>query len=339
MVILSGGFTVPKALGFVCVSLGLAAGALMPAEFPQAEISNRSIHAKFYLPDAERGYYRGTRFEWSGIIYSLRYRGHEYFGPWFERHDPNIHDAITGPVEEFRTREAGLGYEEAKPGQTFIRIGVGVVRKPEERAYRPFNTYQMVNPGKWTVRQGRDWIEFAHQLADQTGFACVYRKKVRLVRNKPELVLEHSLKNTGRRPIETSQYNHNFFVMDGQPTGPDSVVKFPFPLRAAGDLKDMAQVRRDQLVVLRELKKGESVFTELEGFSRSAKDYDIRIENRKAGAGVRITGDRPLSKLYFWSIRTTLCPEPYIEMQIQPGRQFKWKVAYQFYTLPAPPAR
>jgi hypothetical protein len=28
---------------------------------------------------------------------------------WFERYDPKLHDAITGPVEEFLTDGAGLG--------------------------------------------------------------------------------------------------------------------------------------------------------------------------------------------------------------------------------------
>ena len=69
------------------------------AEAPEATISNGSIQSRLYLPDAQRGYYRGTRFDWSGVIYSLRYKGHEYFGPWFDKYDPNTHDAITGPVE------------------------------------------------------------------------------------------------------------------------------------------------------------------------------------------------------------------------------------------------
>jgi hypothetical protein len=77
----------------------LLTGVVMAAEFPEAEISNGRIQAKFYLPDAERGYYRGTRFDWSGSIYSLQCNGHEYFGKWFEKYDPKIHDAITGPVE------------------------------------------------------------------------------------------------------------------------------------------------------------------------------------------------------------------------------------------------
>src|SRR5207244_4724354 len=143
--------------------------ALVAAEYPQASISNGLITAKIMLPDAERGSYRGTRFDWSGIISSLQYEDHEYFGQWYERHDPKIHDAITGPVEEFLTNDAGLGYVEAKPGGTFIRIGAGVVRKPDEKAYRRFETYDIVDAGKRAVRSGRDWIEFTHELTSEDG--------------------------------------------------------------------------------------------------------------------------------------------------------------------------
>ena len=51
-------------------------------EVPQAEITNGIIKAKFYLPDAEKGYYRATRFDWSGVTPSLEYRGHQYFDQW-----------------------------------------------------------------------------------------------------------------------------------------------------------------------------------------------------------------------------------------------------------------
>jgi hypothetical protein len=305
----------------------------LAADFPEARISNGVVEANFYLPDAERGYYRGTRFDWSGQIYSLKYNGHEYFGKWFDKYDPKIHDAIMGPVEEFRTGDSSLGYAEAVPGGTFVRIGVGVVRKPEEQGYRSFYTYEITDPGKWTVRQGKDWIEFRHELADSTGYAYRYVKTIRLPRNKPGMTIEHTLHNRGRRAIETSQYNHNFFVIDGQPTGPDSVVTFPFAPRATRDLKDMAELRGTALHYLRELEPGQSVFTELEGYGGTARDYDIRIENRKAGAGVRIRGDRPIEKLVYWSIRTTTCPEPYIGLRIAPGKKADWKIEYDFYTM------
>ena len=312
-----------------------AAASLAPAGFPQAEISNGAVTARFYLPDAERGYYRGTRFDWSGNTYSLRALGHEYAGQWFERYDPKLHDAIMGPVEEFLTGDSSLGFAEAAPGGTFVRIGVGVVRKPEDKPYERFRTYEIVDPGKWTVKAERDRIEFRHELRDGAGYAYDYRKTVRLLDKAPVMTIEHSLRNTGTKPIETSQYNHNFFVMDGMPTGPEARVRFVFEPKADRDLRGLAEVRGRELAYLRELQPGESLFTELAGFGPSARDYDIRIEHARAGAGVRIEGDRPLAKLVFWSIRKTLCPEPYVALRVDPGGQEQWSLRYTFYELDA----
>ena len=318
-----------------CLTL-LALVQAAAAPFPQAEIANGRIRAQLYLPDAQAGYYRGTRFDWAGVVSSLKWNGHEYFGQWFTRHDPNIHDAITGPVEEFLTGDSGLGYVEAKAGESFVRIGVGAVRKPEEPAYRRFATYDIVDPGAWTVKTGPDSIELVHRLGDTAGYAYVYRKTLRVVNDT--LVLEHQLENSGRKPIATSVYNHNFFTIDGMQTGPDAVVRLPFEPRAARPLNDLAEVRGREIRFLRPFEPKETVFTEVEGFGTTAKDYDFRIENRKTGAGVRVTGDRPLSKLLFWSAWKTVCPEPYIDLRIEPGTQGSWRITYEFYQAGAPSA-
>ncbi len=175
----------------------------LPRIIPKAEISNGLIHAELMLPDSQNGSYRGTRFDWSGIISSLQFDGHEYFGRWYEHHDPKIHDAITGPVEEFRTNDKGLGYDEAKTGGTFVRIGIGTVRKPDETEYHPFQTYEIVDPGKWTIHKHKDRIEFTQRLKSDQGYAIpIPQDRPRLVKGKPELLVEHSLKNTGRKVIE-----------------------------------------------------------------------------------------------------------------------------------------
>lgn len=316
--------------------VGLLFGcALSAADFPQAEITNGSIKAKLYLPDAEKGYYRATRFDWSGVIASLEYKGHNYFGVWFPKHDPKVNDSITGPVEEFRTGESGLGYDEAKAGGTFIRIGVGVLRKPEEAQFQQFKTYDIVDPGKRTVRVKADSVEFSHEVADPTsGYSYLYKKVVRLSKGKPQMAIEHSLKNTGKKAFETNVYNHNFFVIDGQPSGPEFAVKFPFDLKASRDLRGLAETRGKEIAYLQELAPArQSVLTELSGFGDSPKDFDIRVENKKVGAGVRFFGDKPLWKVVFWSIRTVLSPEAYVNMKIEPGREFKWQITYDFYTL------
>ena len=56
------------------VLFGLALGGTLPAaDFPQAQITNGLIQVKLYLPDPKNGYYRATRFDWSGEIASLHY--------------------------------------------------------------------------------------------------------------------------------------------------------------------------------------------------------------------------------------------------------------------------
>ena len=76
----------------------------------------------------------------------------------------------------------------------------------------------------------------------------------------------------------------------------------------------------------------ESAQSELTGFSSDVRDYDMAEENTKTGAGVRQTSDRPLTRIHYWSIRSTACPEAYIQMNIPPGKDFTWNIVYDFYT-------
>ncbi|GAB3923970.1 hypothetical protein [Larkinella terrae] len=320
-----------KIVAFFVILLSFVSATLLPP-FPEAELSNGLIRAKLYLPDSSTGYYQGTRFDWSGVIASLTYKEHSYFGQWFETYDPKLHDAISGPVEEFMP----IGYQEAKPGDDFLKIGVGSLRKAKDAPYRAASRYAIVNPGKWTVKTGKDQAVFTHDLTDAAGYSYRYEKTVRLLKGKPMLVLEHRLKNTGQKPIETTVYDHNFFMLDQQQTGPDVSVTFPFalqvkPLRGIGTFAD---IQENRFVYLKELPKGESTHCYLSGFGDSAKDYDFRIENRKTGTGVRVVGDQPLVQLAFWSIHTTVCPEPYIKIKAEPGQTFTWKISYEYYTLP-----
>ena len=321
-----------------CVLLCTAAvTALRGADFPQAEIANGQVRARLYLPDGHRGYYQATRFDWSGQIATLEFRGHTFFGRWFEKYDPKIHDCIMGPVEEFLTDGAGLGYNEAQPGGTFVKIGVGAIRKPQEARFQQFHTYQIADGGKWSIRKGRGFVEFTQTLTDTAGYAYVYRKTVRLMPGAPMMLLQHSLRNTGRKRIESTVYEHDFFMLDNQPAGPEYTVRFPWPVHALADLHGMAETRGRELLYLRELQTGQSIFSPLEGFGGSAADYQIRVENRKAGIGVIQTADRPIARMNFWSIRTTVCPEAYIDIRIEPGEEFRWNISYEFYALPSVP--
>ena len=61
---------------------------------------------------------------------------------------------------------------------------------------------------------------------------------------------------------------------------------------------ELAEIKGNQILFLRIVNNGENVFcSPLEGFGPTAKDYDFRIENKIAGAGVQITCDQPLRSL------------------------------------------
>ena len=93
---------------------------------PSVQITNGTITATVYLPDAATGFYRGTRFDWAGVIGRLEYRGHTFYAPWFTKTDATVrdfvndgvdvtvgvHTAMTGPAEEFSV----LGFAEAASG-------------------------------------------------------------------------------------------------------------------------------------------------------------------------------------------------------------------------------
>ena len=312
---------------------------------PQTRISNSQISANVYLPDSAAGFYRGTRFDWSGVICNLEARGHTYFEKWFKARDPEILDvafvpalggfaagspsAALGPVEEF---SSPIGYDDVPAGGTFIKVGVGILRKPQEAKYAWSTRYAIVDPGKWTVRKQSDFLEFQQEISGESGHAYVYRKTLSLSRGRAELLIDHSLKNTGRQLIETPVYAHNFLTMDDQPSGPDFVIRVPFEIHPALDRLGVLQVRGKEVEFARELIGDERAMISVAGFSADPVDYDIRVENRKTGAGVRITGDRPLTRFMVWSIRPTVCPEPFINVRVEPGKEFTWRISYEFYS-------
>lgn len=329
--------------------------SLNATDFPQAQISNDVVTVNVYLPDANEGFYRGTRFDWSGMISSVVYKGHEYFGQWFQKVDPGVRDfsydgseivaspatAAVGPAEEF-VGEAGqpLGYLDAKAGETFVKIGVGVLRKPDDSAYNAFRKYEVVNPGKWTVTTSSNAVTFIQELRDSaSGWAYLYRKTLRVVPGKPEMVLEHSLRNLAAKDIVMDVYDHNFLRIDGEALGPDYTIIMPFQVRTdRPPEKELAEIRGNRITFTKQLESGERVFFPIQGFGNNPADYDIRIENSKVGAGLRITADRPMQRQVLWSIRAVLGVEPFIRVGAHPGEEFTWRMNYTYY-LPATAAK
>src|SRR5688572_10720670 len=233
-----------RKLSAIALTSALATGLVLAQSHPSHQISNGEISATIYLPDAKNGFYKTTRFDWSGAIGSLTYKGHDYYGTWFSK-ITDIYDfgyegpgkdvisadftAMVGPAEEF----GALGYNDVPAGGLFVKPGVGVLKR-DEMNYNHSRPYAIANGGRWDVKTSRDSVEFTHTLDEPSiGFGYVYTKVVRLTPGKPQMTISHILKNSGSKPIVTNVYNHNFTTIDKQPPGPDVENTVPWQMTRA----------------------------------------------------------------------------------------------------------
>ncbi|HEX4637601.1 MAG TPA: hypothetical protein VH189_15560 [Rhizomicrobium sp.] len=333
------------------------AASVIPAStldgLPHHDISNGIVSAKVYLP-GEGGLYRGTRFDRTGVITHATYKGQDYGRYWFSSYSPAVHDFMwqngqvtvstasgaAGPVEEF----TAIGYDEAGPcreaakekecGGKFLKIGIGILKRDTD-AYDFVHTYPVVNEGKRSSSATKTSVRLTHQLSDKdTGYGYSYTKTVRLVPGKAQMVIEHVLTNTGKKPIETSVYCHNFLTLSAEnaPGNENVTITAPFNITAAKPFEPgAAEVSGKTIRYLRPVKEGESVTSPISGFGNSVSDFDFKVVNTKTGFGQRIRADQPLARINFWSIRTNVSWEPYIAISLKPGETKRWTYTYDYF--------
>jgi hypothetical protein len=223
-------------------------------------------------------------------------------------------------VEEF----APLDFE-PKPG-LFVKIGVGVLYQPDTQPYDHYRHYRVLDAGQRTTTVTRTSVTFTQTLTiGGTGF--VYEKSLRLIPGKPQLVITHSLKNTGARPISTSVYDHNFLKLISGNGGVQ--VTFPFPPAAASPPQsDLMRIQGKSLTYRRPIANKERISFLVTGFGNTAADYDFSVSG--GGANVRVQGDQPVMRMNVFSIDRVQSVEPYIAIDLPPRAQKRWTYTYTY---------
>lgn len=310
------------------------------ASSPSITLTNGTLTAVVRPPDPKTGFYRGTRFDQAGVITSLKADDTEFYGPWFERTAPDVLDyvyigddlvagpdsAISGPVEEF----APLGFA-PKPG-LFVKIGVGVLRQPDDKPYDKYRHYQIVDGGQRYTHATSSSVTFTQSLKG-AGYGYEYEKSITLIPGTNRMEIDHVLKNTGTTAIDTNVYDHNFLRL--APGNSDIRVSFPFTIQpqiagaANPPAPDLIGFQGNSLVYLRAMKPKERLSFTLTGFGQEADDYEVRIDG-PTGAGMRITGSDPITRINIFSVDRVQAVEPYIAIHVPPGGEQRWRYTYEF---------
>jgi len=302
---------------------------------PRHVFANKAIKLTVYLPDVDKGYYRGVRFDWSGLIARVEYKKHVLFGEWKTPHKPEDPEGALGTAEEFGILSPP-GYKDAKPGETFIKIGVGELKKEKDDNYFFMTPYPLVTTGDWKYTKKNNAVDFEQTLKTDSGWGYRYIKRLALDGDKPAFTIAHELHNTGKKAIETDVYNHNFFIVDDDPIGPNYRVRFGFPAKAPEkhELGELAEVGAEGLVVRRDL-GNKTFYVQLDGLTDKAANNHFTVEHLKSRLALCVTGDTALSKFNVWSIKTALCPEPFVAIKLSPGETMKWSSRYEIQEMGA----
>jgi hypothetical protein len=296
--------------------------------YPKLELENSEISVSIYLPDPVHGYYRGARFDWSGMIEHVDTRHHRFYAPLHTTHDPLRHDCVCGPAEEFAMSDP-MGFDEAAPGESFLKVGVGLLKKNDDSEYVFNGDYDIIRAGDWDIEYGPHRVDFFQDVVGERGWAYRYLKTIRLVPGTPELIIAHRLENSGTKNINIDNYNHNFSLIDGLPYGPDYRVEFPFTTTIPIGINERAWFRGNAIEVPKPLGDSSLWIPLFEGDGRADYNHAV-VEHVPSGAAVEFTGDAPVTRMVFWAMERAACPEPFIRVQLAPGQPKEWSSTYQF---------
>lgn len=301
--------------------------------YPAVVLGNDALRIVVDLPDPEEGRYRGTRFDFSGQILSARYGGMEFFGAWKGSEEGQVFGDGAGPAEEF-SMEDPPGYAEAGVGGEFLKIGVGVLRRTDERSYLFHREYPVVSRGEWSNRWGALWVESEHRLEMGTDWGYRYEKRVELDAEKAEITIRRRLWNTGKRRIETEHYSHNFvlpadFVPDERIEMETGISIEPAETIHGAIVFDGRKIGfRERMP-----KGGHHVdLFALAGIEeRLPARYNRGLwRNRESGVELSFAGSHPLSKLVFYGLGRSLSLEPFVPIEVEPGEVVEWRTVYTF---------
>ncbi|HBC87921.1 MAG TPA: hypothetical protein DCZ94_13285 [Lentisphaeria bacterium] len=311
-------------IGFLFAILLGVAGCASVCPDTVAVLRNNDLSVHVYLPDAVNGYYRSTRFDWSGMVSQVEYKGHTFFEELKKPHNPLVHDHAPGLASEFGMN-LPLGFNEAKPGETFIKIGVGQLIKTEKEEYSFGTPFRISKIFPWEIRQEKDSISFQQKVQEEGGWGYEYEKKITLKENS--LVVTHRLKNTGTRIIETDFYCHNMILIDKKTFGPGYKIEFPF----AVDAPQIDKMKSHGAVI----NGMEMTFNELKGtlWCQFKGPFSPELNNVKisaSGASIEVNADWQPYKFNFYAEKNAVCPEPFLSISLKSGEEKSWNTIYLF---------
>jgi len=238
------------------MGLFLALAAVTAAVSPPSQsyqnltLESPDMSVRVFMPMGQGDglYYTGSRFDHGSMIGDITFgKDKEVYGRglWRTPHDPVWPESGVGLASEFGCGDNNatckgkgeitngvLGYDTAKVGEPFLKIGVGALIKgscPEcsgdenDGDYRFNSPYKFYRPPSWRFLPSPSTNEVTFVSEETLGdFGYRIQKTTRL--DGKILTVRSILTNLGKKQFTTPWYSHHFFTGDDDPVGPGYVL-------------------------------------------------------------------------------------------------------------------
>lgn len=260
----------------------------------------------------------GPRFDTSARIDSVQSDGEEFL-------------AREGLVDEFNQRWLPPpGYDEApSPGNLFLKIGVGLLRRTRITPYRFWDPYPLITSAKTELVSRDDRSVVFEQVMPPSGTGGYrYRKSYVVSPEKKRVEIAYELANLGSQEIEIDQYNHNWLVLS--PASPSTPWTIRTPLIPGPRSLLHCQVSPGELM-FHAVPQEVIYFTFAQNNSPSTSSTFVS-DGRKR---ISITCHFSASRFSVFTQGNLLAPEIFAHFRIPPGGTANWRRVYVFQTAPA----
>ena len=285
-------------------------------------LKNKNVEILVDLPNEG---YQLSRFDWTGKITTVKFKDMMVSG--VERTDvSNAIDFGKGFYNEFGITNP-VGFEETKIGGWFHKIGVGLLKKSDDK-YGFHKKYE-IEPGSFATDIKKESVQLTCTSEVMNGYGYQLIKIIKLLNDG--FVIYYKLENTGTKTIETDEYNHNFLSLDWDIIGKNYKLKFPFILNS---LKFDEKLNEEEKVMIlgREISftgtpKEQFFFSNINGSERLKAGWELINHEKKLI--IQEIVDFKTNKVNLWGWTHVISPEIFFKINLKPNQTTEWSRTYK----------
>ncbi len=227
--------------------------------------------------------------------------------------------------------ESAIGFESSKPGESFHKIGVGLLKKDND-PYIFLKKYDF-QPAKIETEFFSEKVIFTISSEEINGYAYKLCKSVIL--DNASFYIEYVLENTGTKAFSTSEYVHNFVSMNNEKIDSAYILKFPFRIEPSGFNESVNPMQKVSFIKNAVNWKSEVeepfFFSPLNAEESDRCSWELVHENEKIG--LRETCNGRVNKVNLWGTSHVVSPEVFHPIHLRPGEKDNWKRKFDFFEL------